>query len=272
MRLFLIILLLIESVYFLWTETTSIGVTLQPVTGSRLAGALNNARVAHVSDFHFSGEGWRARKLESALERLNPDIILVTGDLVSDNRGIDTCARLLGRFARHRIVIAVLGNNDHSYNSKVIDTPLLVSSLRRNGVCVLVNRAAMVTMEGANAPFYVVGLDDNFLMLDDYFAAMENVPPDQVKILLAHAPNIVEKINMRLFSLALSGHTHGGQVVLPFAGAIYTNPTFKAKRKLVSGLYEGKLYVNRGIGTAIIPLRLFCRPEIMLLAPEAGSE
>jgi len=263
-KIFLVILLLLESAYFLWTETTSIEVSLQAVGNPALANVLHNARVAQVSDFHFSGDSRRAQKLEATLLRLNPDIILVTGDLISDNGGIDTCAQLLGRLARHKIVITALGNNDHPYGSKVIDTRLLVDSLRRNGVYVLVNQAAIINIDGAPAPLYVVGLDDNFLMLDDYFAAMENVPPDATKILLAHAPNIVEKINTRYFSLVLCGHTHGGQLIVPFAGAIYTNPTFKAKRKFVSGLYDGKLYVNRGIGTAIIPLRLFCRPEITL--------
>jgi hypothetical protein len=100
---------------------------------------------------------------------------------------------------------------------------------------------------------------------DDFFVATANLPSKSKEILLAHSPDIASKINLDNINLILSGHTHGGQVKLPFLGAIYTNRACNSAFKFVSGLYyyqNVKVYVNRGIGTSFFPLRFLSRPEI----------
>jgi predicted MPP superfamily phosphohydrolase len=114
---------------------------------------------------------------------------------------------------------------------------------------------------------YIVGLDDNYLFYDNIFKAMNNVPASSPKILLAHAPNIIDKIDVKGINLILSGHTHGGQINIPFIGALYLNPVSWSQRKIVAGLYnfETKVFVSKGVGTTLIPMMLFCRPEIVVL-------
>jgi hypothetical protein len=262
-----------ELVFFAYDQTTGIVVETPTIVDARLAAALGAARVVQISDLHITRPGRRERKLASTIERINPDIILITGDLVSGNDGIGSCRDLLRRLAVGRTVIAVLGNNDHRFREALIDTELLVRELRKAGVCVLVNGSVRLTVTApGSVPVYVVGLDDNFTGHDDIFKALENVPADAPKILLAHSPAINEKINSAGINLILSGHTHGGQIAVPFWGALYTNPVSRSRKKYVAGLYRDgtQVYVNRGIGTVVVPLRLFSRPEVTLFHFEPG--
>lgn len=264
-------LLASELGYFFFVGTVVPVAGVVTVPDRELAAALGPARVAQISDLHISRTGMRERKLTSAIIRIDPDILVITGDLVARNEGIEPCCRLLGALARGRTVIAVLGNNDHPFNRFRLDTPSLVRQLEKAGVTVLINKSVKATVrprEGRPAgPLYIIGLDDSFSWRDNIFTAREGVPRNGSAILLAHSPNIVERIDTGGIGLILSGHTHGGQIVLPLAGAVYTNPPFRSRRKFVAGLYrvEGTyLYVNRGIGTVSIPLRLFARPEIAI--------
>ncbi len=253
------------SLVFLFQETNDIETTLVTIRNRKLAEAAGGARMAQITDLHISRLGSRERRLQNAIERLDPDVIFITGDLVASDAGIKPCIELIATMTKRRTVIAVLGNNDHSYRENRVDTKLLVRKLREAGARVLRNESVRLQCDGTESPpLYVVGLDDNFLWYDDYFRAMTNVPAHVPKILLAHSPGIVEKIPAEEVDLVLSGHTHGGQIVLPFIGALYTNPSLLSWKRFVAGMYkEGTtLYVNRGIGSAVLPVRLFSRPEI----------
>jgi predicted MPP superfamily phosphohydrolase len=272
----LIVVLLFEIAYYFYTATT--GVVIEPVTinDDTLADIFGTTRVVQISDLHLHRNGAVERKLVKKIDEADPDIIFITGDFVSENC-FAHIPEILCPITAGRTVIAVLGNNDHASKHHPMDTERLVSELSRIGVQVLRNESMKVTLapEGAagRKTVYVVGVDDNFLWQDDIFKATTNVPPDAPKILLAHSPNIIEKINTDGIHLILSGHTHGGQIALPFWGALYTNPTFRATKRLVAGLYDDdtKVYVNRGIGAELIPLRLFARPEISLFQFKKSS-
>ena len=262
--------ILIETGLFFCFQTTVPAVTVQEIKDGELARALSGTRVALVSDLHMKGSGMPRRQLEGPIARINPDIVFVAGDLVAGNKGITACVELLGRIARDRRVIAILGNNDHSYGNRRMDTEGLVRGLETVGVTVLVNESVKLETGASRGEgcVYVAGVDDNFLMYDDLFKARENIPSEHPMILLAHAPQIVEKVETEGINLVLSGHTHGGQIVLPFLGALYTNPVYRSRKKFVAGLYdEGtKVYVSRGIGTSGVPLRFMCRPEITVFS------
>lgn len=265
----LLILILVLEIYgFFYLQTNHIILKTQQITDSELSKTLKDLKIVQISDLHIRRFGDREKRLVSFIKNINPDIIFITGDFAANNKGIQSCIELLEKFPVSSKTLAILGNNDHTYKSEAINTDLLIKELNKIGITVLINESVKITIEDKakmiQSFFYVVGLDDNYLWLDDIFKAMENVPEGSPKILLAHAPNIVEKINTKGINLILSGHTHGGQIALPFIGALYTNPICNAKKKFVSGLYkeDTNLYVNRGIGTVEIPLRLFARPEI----------
>jgi predicted MPP superfamily phosphohydrolase len=127
-------------------------------------------------------------------------------------------------------------------------------------VRLLVNQAEQIA-----DMFWLVGVDDPSGVYDDLTGALQNVPARAIRILLAHSPHIVERIGGRHFDLILAGHTHGGQVNLPLFRNYWLRDD--ASRRYCAGLYEiggSPLYVNRGISTFPVPLRIGARPEITL--------
>jgi predicted MPP superfamily phosphohydrolase len=264
----LIVILLLEIVCFFYNEKNSITITKQEVDCEELKLILSSTRVVQISDLHIKSYAELEKRLIRLLDKLEPDIIFITGDFVSSNKGIEPCIKVLRDIVRERLVIAVLGNSDRSSLGEKIQFKRLIEGFRSIGMKVLINESLKLTVkakkEKSGNTLYIVGLDDDYLWFDDIFKATINIPEKSPKILLSHTPHIIEKINCKGISLILSGHTHGGQIVIPFIGAVYTNEPCIARRRYVQGLYdeETKLYVNRGIGTSGIPLRLFCRPQI----------
>jgi predicted MPP superfamily phosphohydrolase len=271
LKILILILLCSEIGYFIFTETTNIQVNRQEIRDKELAEVFGDVKIVHISDLHIGRRGFTENKLVNTIRDLDPQIILITGDLLSGNNGIQPCLNVVKDLAEGRLVLVTLGNGDHSFGNKHIDTERLVRGLENAGARVLENESLMIRIRGEGLPVaktaYIVGLDDNYLFYDNIFKAMNNVPSASPKILLAHAPNIIDKIDVTGINLILSVHTHGGQIYLPFIGALYLNPVFGANRRIVAGLYhfETKIYVSKGIGTTSVPIRLFCRPEIAML-------
>jgi predicted MPP superfamily phosphohydrolase len=267
LRIILFILLFAEIVYFFYLETNSIEITVQDIEDNELANVIGGVKVVHISDLHVKKAGRREKRLVELMRQIDPDIIFITGDFLLDNRLIEPCIETL-RCLSDYLVVAVLGNSDYLSNGKNVNTEVFVEEIRGMGIKVLMNEAIKVTISRPEyddkSCVYIIGLDDNYLGFDDIFTAMNNVPGESPKILLAHTPNIVEKIKTDGINLILSGHTHGGQICLPFIGPVYYNGECNARKKYYSGLFKEDifLYVNRGIGTSLIPVRLFCRPEI----------
>jgi predicted MPP superfamily phosphohydrolase len=130
----------------------------------------------------------------------------------------------------------------------------------------LVNRAAQV-----DDGFWIVGLDDPSERHDDMSGAMQGVPAGAAGILLAHSPDIVGRLANYSFELILVGHTHGGQINLPLVRDGWLRDD--SARRYQAGMYEigaSKLYVNRGVGTYYLPIRLGARPEITLFTLHAA--
>ena len=124
-------------------------------------------------------------------------------------------------------------------------------------------------MERPGDTLYLVGLEDNFLWKDDYFRATAALPAGADRIVLGHAPGIAEKIDPEGVELIMSGHLHGGQIMLPLLGStLSSNRVCFCSTFYSGGLYEVNgmtLLSNRGLGTSIVPIRLFARPEIAVL-------
>lgn len=262
-NILLVLVVTAELGFFLYFQTNTIVIHSQTINDSELAAFFNGFKVVQISDLHIYRFGNRERMLVSLIGKLDPQLIFITGDFANRNSTIVSALKVVGKIAENRNVIAILGNSDHQNGLEKIDTQKLVSGLNKIGVHILVNKSIKLKNEVDSV--YIIGLDDNYLWKDDFFKATANVPSTVKKILLAHSPDIVSKVRLGKINLVLSGHTHGGQINLPFVGAIVTNRVCNSFYKFVSGLYSyqnTKLYVNRGIGTSSVPLRLFCRPEI----------
>ena len=232
----------------------------------RLPARLDGLRVAQLSDLHISqyttaSDIGRAAALAM---RQSPDLIVLTGDFIW---------REVWQYAEHLIeplrslaaplgVYAVLGNHDHWE-----DAALASRVLAEAGVTLLVNRALRLDVA---APLWLVGLDDVWERKHDMRAALAGTPDEECKLLLVHEPDYADQAAGYPVDLQFSGHSHGGQINLPF----YGRPVLPyLGQKYPAGLYQVgpmSLYTNRGIGVISPPVRFNCPPEVTLLTLRAA--
>ena len=242
------------------TEPYMLTIEHQRISVRRLPGEFEGFRVVQLSDVHhgpFSDRSQIERAVETA-NRLQPDIIALTGDYISKERQYAApCAEMLGKLEAKYGVYAVLGNHDHW-----TDAALITDLFRAEGITVLVNQG--MRFQKGNSAFWLAGVDDTMVGLEDLSLALAGAQEDEMKLLLAHNPIILRRAARANVDLVLSGHTHGGQVAIrPERGA-----QARGRKRMLKGL--GKLgstqiYVNRGLGTVVLPIRYGCPPEVSLL-------
>jgi len=222
-------------------------------------------RIVHFSDVHF-GFHFNKKALAgviSQIERLNPDLICFTGDLVDDgNEGLEDCLQLFRDLAPPLGIFAVLGN--HDYTKDGINS--VGDFWEKSHVELLVNQQH--TIERGGEKIHIAGIDDVINGSVDLKQALQGTTEEDDVILLAHEPDFADIVSLfPQVKLQLSGHSHGGQIRLPFIGHLVVPPL---GRKYVDGYYKVgsgdlHLYTNRGIGTSRLPIRFWCRPEITVL-------
>ncbi len=248
-------------------------VTRREVLIPGLPPAFDGVKIAQLSDIHLDEytEPFFLRDAIRYINRLNPDLVFLTGDYVTHLFGSRQfaigaawqCANILQSLHCRRIY-AVLGNHDISVSAKQVS-----AALRDNGIILL--RNSYVPLERGNSRIWLSGLDDPVVgnPIPDLAipAAIRNIPGEPV-ILLCHAPDFARTLIAlpagQAVSLMLSGHTHGGQIRIPFLGAIVLPPGGKLFPQGAYRLDHMQLYVNRGLGTVDIPFRFDCPPEITL--------
>jgi uncharacterized protein len=242
-------------------------ITYTEIRLHRLQPAHDGLRVVHLTDIHHSlftplEDVQRAVHLAN---QLRADVVALTGDYVTFSpMYIWPVARALGKLRARLGVFAVLGNHDFQ-----VDPGLMTRALQAQHIRVL--RNAHHSLRLGSAPLWLVGVDDLWWNRDDLPGALRSVPARDPKILLCHNPLGIQAAAMHGIDLVLSGHTHGGQVRLPVVGSVYGRS--KLGRRFVEGwnrLQNTQIYVSRGIGKVLVPLRLGCPPEVTCLRLRRG--
>lgn len=236
---------------------------------TNLPDAFHGFRIVQLSDIHLD-EFTEPVFLEHVIHRINnllPDLVLVTGDFVThgsltfmtSRHAAHRCAELLATLKAPQ-TYTVLGNHDVS-----VSAPLVIEALRSAGLPVLVNQ--YVPIERSGSRIWLCGTDDAGTSHPDLDLTIPHKPDGPV-ILMVHEPDyadiVVQHPRGRLVDLMLSGHSHGGQVRLPFYGPLILPPM---GQKYVMGHFQFgqmQLYVNRGIGSVGLPFRFNCMPEITI--------
>ena len=223
-----------------------------------LPAELDGLRVVHLSDFHlgFPSRGERAvhRAVRWAAAR-EPDLVAITGDQLSRPSAEARLRMLLGRLPGS---FAVLGNHDYAISRDPFSTPSAVTDL--GSTTVLADEARTVELRGRRVQ--VVGVDPRSYR--DGRARPERLadPGADLRILLCHFPNVIDKLPPGAFDLVLAGHLHAGQICIPFPGGKLR--LAHVRWTYAEGLYErpgGILHVSPGLGTTFVPFRFFARPE-----------
>ena len=231
---------------------------------------LEGFTIALLSDLHYDPH-FSSHPLKAAIGMVNalhPDLIVLTGDFVTvpsfdgdDEKAAakaEPCAALVQQMRATHGLWAVLGNHDCD-----TDPDRVTGALVSQGIAVLANRSVPIESKGGR--FWLSGLNDIMSGTPDLNATLANVPRDEATVLLAHEPDFADYAAHHPIDLQLSGHSHGGQVRIPFLPPLYLP---HLGRKYFMGLYKIgplTLYTNPGLGTIGPPIRLNCPPEITLL-------
>jgi hypothetical protein len=241
------------------------------LTLPRLPKAFDGYTIVHLSDLHVGAlrSVARLRRRLEVLSGAAPDLLVVTGDLGGRRREeVAAAAGEMTRLAVREGRYAVLGNHDHRAGAGFVR-----EELEGCGFRVLVNEAAPLSRQGER--LWLVGCDDcSYRRYDDLARALRGVPPEEEKILLSHSPDLWPEAREQGIGLMLSGHTHGGQIVVPGLGPLVVPSRFG--RRWAAGLFRAgrsQLYVNRGVGEVVPPVRLGCPPEVaVIVLRRAGEE
>jgi predicted MPP superfamily phosphohydrolase len=254
-------------------EPAAIRVTRHDVPLPDLPPALDGVRLACLADVHLSGGIHApARAALARLAALRPEIVVLAGDICNHE---DDLPHLVAwaRAARGTVAtVATFGNWEHAAG---ITRAQAEAAYARAGVELLVNAARRIAIGGATLA--VVGLDDPVLGRPDPERALQDVRAGDIPILALHAPGYVDTLRLPgapapapAPRVILAGHTHGGQIRLPF----WTPYVPAGSGRFVAGWYRdtpAPLYVTRGIGTVLVPARLFCPPELPVFTLRARS-
>jgi uncharacterized protein len=219
-------------------------------------------RIVQVSDLHVHGIGTLERQLLEQLHDAQADLIVITGDSIDRSAYLPALDTLLAEFPTAPRRLAIMGNWEYKSGAGLRS---MERTYERHGIELLVNRS--VTLEHRGRTIRVTGLDDIMAGRPDAVAALQDARPVDQHLVLAHCPITRDSLQMpsgHPVSLVLSGHTHGGQVA-PFGIATHVPP---GSGRYVAGWYRDggpPMYVSRGIGTSLLPIRIGATPELVQL-------
>ena len=235
-----------------------------------LAPEFDGIRVALLSDFHHGTlvTAQRIRDSVKLANSLNPDLIALTGDYVHRGREwVGTCFAELANLRSPLGVFGVLGNHDHYRGAAAA----VRTAMGPSGIVDLTNRG--VELRRGNGRLHLCGVGDLWHETQMLAAALAGATRAESVLLLSHNPDYVETIRDDRVGLVLSGHTHGGQCVLPLIGAQILPSRFG--QKYASGLCQGpaaRVFVTTGVGHSFPPIRLNCPAEVALLTLKRGAK
>jgi hypothetical protein len=263
LRAFLgLLLVAVTSIgYAFWIEPRWVEVTTVRLNLPHLPPEFAGYRIVQFSDLH--ADEWmtpdRLSRMVAIANRQTPDLVALTGDYVTHDPEIHAQTLLGLRELKARDgAIAVLGNHDHW-----TDAPTVRRALQQAGILELSNQVHLLQRQGRSLP--IAGVDDVWYNQDRLDLVLEQLPNQPGAILLVHEPDFADtSAATGRFDLQLSGHSHGGQVKVPFWGQPILPPYGK---KYPSGRYQiGQMvqYTNRGLGMVKPYVRFHCRPEITL--------
>jgi len=247
-----------------WTEIRYV-----PIEMPRLAPAFQGYQIAQISDVH--ADSWmtrdRLQHIVKLINHLQPDAVAITGDFVTRDADVyeSSLVAAFKEFTPRDFTVAVLGNHDQWTNPEVIRR-----ILKRSNIVDLSNSVA--TIQRQHDSLHFAGVDDVWTQHDRLDQVLEKLPAAGAAVLLAHEPDFADtSAATGRFDLQISGHSHGGQVRLPFLGAPQLPPY---SEKYPSGRYQvGSMvqYTNRGIGMVSPRVRFNCRPEITVFVLQTAT-
>lgn len=273
LKLIILIILIIALIiaYGFLIEPKLITVKEHKITVNNLPDNFNGFKIVHISDLHYGRmfDEDRLKKLVNSINEQKPDIVVLTGDLIDKdtNMTIDEANKIsaeLNKINSTSGKYAISGNNDLKFdewtniitNGGFIDLNNTYDTIYKDGY-------QNIFIAGASTLQDKQSINDKVKTSIDYLNSFDKNGP-VYKILLLHEPDVIDDINVNPFDLILAGHSHAGQVRLPFIGAIYLPDGAKKYYESYYKLKNSDLYISNGLGVSDFNFRLFNTPSYNL--------
>ncbi len=234
--------------------------------------SFNGIRIVQFSDTHlgFHYNLGQLTKMVAKINDLHPDIVLFTGDLMDDPQTYKEPEKIIPLLREIHAPLgkySIYGNHDHGgYGTN------LYKQIMEEGKFTLLRNSSAQIVSADGSRIVLIGIDDAMLGRPDFVLAQNHLSEGQFKILLSHAPDLADQASQYPIHWQVSGHSHGGQVKIPFIGPLIIPPF---ARKYQEGQYligdRLNLYVNRGLGTTRLPFRFLARPELTIYTLHSAS-
>ncbi|WP_252217447.1 metallophosphoesterase [Clostridium sp. VAP41] len=268
--LFFAIMFLIGFIFFCIWQNNSIIISKFDYVSSKIPDEFNDFTIVHISDLHNKMFGENQVKILNKVKSISPDVIVITGDLIDRRKyNLDTAMMFVSGATKIAPVYYVSGNHE-AWSEKF---SMIKEKLIDIGVHIVDNTAFKLSR--GNSSIHILGLSDPDFITSDYMDGTNtNKIKEQLnrwstnenfKILLSHRPELFDLYYENNMDLIFTGHAHGGQVRIPGIGGLFA-PDQGIFPKYTSGIYNKDLstmFVSRGLGNSICPLRIFNRPEIV---------
>mgnify|MGYP004669979513 CR=1 FL=1 len=256
----IVLLIVIALLLFCSYQNSHLETTYYSYKAEQLGAEFDGYRIVQISDLHNAKFGKHNQKLVDRVRECEPDMIVLTGDLVDSNHtNVDRAVQFVDEIVKICPVYYVTGNHEYWLEKSEYDE--LMDGLIGAGVVILDDQ--VVEISRGDAKFRLVGLDDKSLADGTLEALLSD--EKEFTVVLAHEPQYFARYAGTSVDLVLSGHAHGGQFRLPFVGGIVAPdqgflPEYTAGEYYMNGT---EMIVSRGLGNSVIPVRLFNYPEIV---------
>jgi uncharacterized protein len=257
--------------FIIYKGNTTVGTTNYTLSSKQLPASFDGYKIIQLSDLHDAMFGEKHADIVNEVVKIAPDAIYITGDFIDRNRyDLEQSLLLVEAIKDVAPIYYVTGNHEISIN----DVDRIKSSLQELGVHVLSDERKILTsaegevmaIGGIEDPLSSAG-EEQVTVERAVEKAFDGVPKDTFKILLSHRPEYFNVYVRSGINVTFSGHAHGGQVRIPGIGGL-VSPGQGIFPKLTSGIHEedgSQLVVSRGIGNSLFPIRVFNKPEIVVV-------
>ncbi len=261
-KIITVFLLLPIVLLFIWYQNNHLVITTYAYKNSKISRDANKFSIVQISDLHNACFGRNNKKLIDGIDSLAPDMVVITGDIVDSNHtNISTAINFVDKVAKKYPVYYVTGNHEYWLNEA--ERKELFTGIEDAGAVILDNES--ISLNTDMGAMTLIGLDDNNLHDGTLHSMIDECKENELTVVLAHEPQYIDQYGNAGADLVLTGHAHGGQMILPFIGPLIA-PDQGFLPKYTAGQFERNnttMYISRGLGNSVIPVRLFNYPEIV---------
>ncbi len=262
-KIIIFIVLIILLISFCYWQNNGLMLTEYNFMSDKVTEELDGFKIIQVSDLHNKRFGANQQRLIELIKKQEPDIIVVTGDVIDSNRtDVDTAIEFMELAVAIAPIYYITGNHEEWVEPEVKES--LLKQMEQTGTKIMDNKSILI--ESGGDSFRLMGLAEASLLSNQLSEMTKEFDLEkELIVLLAHEPQYIRQYSMANVDLVLSGHAHGGQFRLPFIGGIVA-PDQGILPEYTEGVHkEGDttMIISRGLGNSVIPLRLFNRPEVV---------